>query len=65
MSALSVAEVAPGGVAMRFRTTVLREDSADTTVEELRRDVLHGLTKPLGSKSIPSKYFYDDAGSGK
>jgi uncharacterized SAM-dependent methyltransferase len=46
-----------------FRVTVLREESGAAAVDELRQDVLAGMAKPINSKAIPSKYFYDDAGS--
>jgi uncharacterized SAM-dependent methyltransferase len=46
-----------------FRITVLREEAGAAAVDELRQDVLAGMAKPINSKTIPSKYFYDDAGS--
>ena len=46
-----------------FKLTVCREEDAQAAKEEFRKDVIEGLSKP--QKSISSKYFYDDRGSGK
>ncbi len=48
--------------APKFRKTVLREQDAEATRADLYRDIMSNLSQPL--KKIPSKYLYDDAGSG-
>jgi len=46
-----------------FDLTVLREEDAIAARTAFRADVIEGLSKDV--KSISSKYFYDDRGSGK
>jgi hypothetical protein len=46
-----------------FELTVLREESEEAALDEFRKDAIEGFSKQ--PKSLSSKYFYDDAGSGK
>ena len=54
--------VCSDGVSRGFDLTVLREESGNQSFEEIRAHALEGLALP--NKSLSSKYFYDDIGSG-
>lgn len=52
-----------GPQSVTFELTVLREEDAVAAKNEFREHVINGLS--AREKSISSKYFYDDIGSGE